>query len=87
MVCDHSDFRLKLAAGLGFETCNTANESFEVHAASYFGTSASLSGKTLILTVGWMPQGAGSHSDRSSEPGKIESRFVSVAVNNAPSLH
>ena len=42
MVCDHSDFRLKLAAGLGCESCNTANENFASYAKSYFGTAPSL---------------------------------------------
>ena len=84
MVCDHSDFRLKLAAGLGFETCNTANESFEAHAASYFGTSASLSGKTADIDCWLDAAGAETILTEFLNLGIIESRFVSVAVNNAP---
>ena len=84
MVCDHSDFRLKLAAGLGFETCNTANESFEAHAASYFGTSVSLSGKTADIDCWLDAAGAEAILTEFLNLGKIESRFVSVAVNNAP---
>lgn len=84
MVCDHSDFRLKLAVGLGFETCNTANESFEAHAASYFGTSASLSGKTADIDCWLDAAGAEAILTEFLNLGKIESRFVSVAVNNAP---
>lgn len=45
MVCGHSDFRLQLAAGMGFEACNTANESLEAHARSYFGSATSLGGE------------------------------------------
>ena len=37
MVCDHSDFRLKLAEKLGFATCNPSRENFEKKAKTYFG--------------------------------------------------
>ena len=84
MVCDHSDFRLKLAAGLGFETCNTATESFEAHAGSYFGTAPSLCGEAPNIDC-WL-DAAGGEAILADflRCGKIESRFVSVAVNNAP---
>ena len=49
MVCDHSDFRLKLAAGLGFETCNPAKEDFVFHAEAYFGNADSITGKTTDI--------------------------------------
>ena len=44
MLCDHSDFRLKLAEELGFAVCNPAAEDFAARAAAYFGTAPSLSG-------------------------------------------
>lgn len=84
MVCDHSDFRLKLAAGLGFETCNTANEDFEVYARSYFGTAPSLNGDAPDIDCWLDAAGAEDILADFLRFGKIESRFVSVAVNNAP---
>ena len=84
MVCDHSDFRLKLAAGLGFETCNTAREQFEAHARSYFGTAPSLGGDAPAIDCWLDAAGAEAILADFLRLGKIESRFVSVAVNNAP---
>lgn len=84
MVCDHSDFRLKLAAELGFEICNTANEDFEFHAKSYFGTAPSLSGDAPAIDCWLDAAGAEAILADFLRLGKIESRFVSVAVNNAP---
>lgn len=84
MICDHSDFRLNLASGLGFETCNTAKESFEAHARSYFGTATSLSGKVPDIDCWLDAAGAENILSDFLHFGKIESRFVSVAVNNAP---
>lgn len=84
MVCDHSDFRLKLAAGLGFETCNTAHGGFETHARSYFGTAPSLSEETADIDCWLDAAGAEAILADFQYFGKIESRFVSVAVNNAP---
>lgn len=84
MVCDHSDFRLKLAANLNFEICNPEKEDFEAKAREYFGTAPSLNGKTADIDC-WT-DAAGSESILTDflRLGKTESRFVSVAVNNAP---
>lgn len=84
MVCDYSDFRLKLAAGLGFEICNTANEDFDAHARSYFGTAPSLNGDAPDIDCWLDAAGAEDILADFLRIGKIESRFVSVAVNNAP---
>ena len=84
MVCDHSDFRLKLAAGLGFETCNPAKEDFVFHAEAYFGNADSITGKTTDIDCWLDAAGAESILADFQKIGKIESRFVSVAVNNAP---
>ena len=84
MICDHSDFRLKLAAGLGFEICNTANDNFESHAKSYFGTAPSLSENAPNIDCWLDAAGAEDILADFFHLGKIESRFVSVAVNNAP---
>lgn len=86
MVCDNSDFRLKLAAGLGFEICNTANKSFEAYAKKYFGIAPSLSGETANIDCWLDAAGAESILNDFLHLGKIESRFVSVAVNNVPRI-
>lgn len=84
MICDRSDFRLNLATGLGFAVCNPGREDFERCVKSYFGTAPSLTGKTADIDC-WM-DAAGSESILNDflHLGKIESRFVSVAVNNVP---
>lgn len=83
MLCDYSDFRLKLAESLGFETCNPAAEDFAAHASAFFGTAPSLSGKTADIDCWLDAAGAESILEDFLRLGKIESRFVSVAVNNA----
>lgn len=84
MVCDYSDFRLRLAADLGFETCNPAKEDFVSHAETYFGIAHSLNGKAANIDCWLDAAGAQSILSDFQKFGKIESRFVSVAVNNAP---
>lgn len=84
MLCDHSDFRLKLAEALGFETCNPAKENFEAKAQGYFGTAPSLGRQTANIDCWLDAAGAESILSDFLRLGKIESRFVSVAVNNAP---
>ena len=84
MLCDHSDFRLKLAEELGFAVCNPAAEDFAARAAAYFGTAPSLSGPTADIDCWLDAAGAESILNDFLRLGKIESRFVSVAVNNKP---
>ena len=84
MVCDHSGFRLKLAENLGFATCNPSRENFEEKAKSYFGNAHALSGETADIDCWLDAAGAESILDDFLRMGKIESRFVSVAVNNKP---
>lgn len=84
MICDHSEFRLKLAAELGFAVCNTAAEDFEAAAARYFGTAPSLNGAVANIDCWLDAAGAEGILDDFPRLGKIESRFVSVAVNNKP---
>lgn len=84
MVCDYSDFRLKLAAKLGFKTCNPAKEDFESCAETYFGAAYSLNGKISNIDCWLDAAGAETVLTDFQRIGKIESRFVSVAVNNAP---
>ena len=84
MICDHSDFRLNLAAKLGFAVCNTSEENFKEKSEEYFGTAMSLAGETANIDCCLDAAGAESILDDFLKFGKIESRFVSVAVNNKP---
>lgn len=83
MICDVSDFRLRIAKSLGFETCNTETEDFVNKAEEYFGTAHSLKGETADIDCFIDAAGAESILELFMEYGKIESRFVSVAVNNS----
>lgn len=84
MICDHSDFRLSLAKELKLEVCNTRTEDFALKAKEYFGTAPSLGGETANIDCWLDAAGAESILDDFLKLGKIESRFVSVAVNNKP---
>nr|WP_302595822.1 alcohol dehydrogenase catalytic domain-containing protein [uncultured Cellulosilyticum sp.] len=83
MICDRSDYRLKIAKDMGFTVCNTAREDFEQVAKSYFGMAPSLNG--LVADIDCFIDAAGAEKILQifMDFGKIESRFVSVAVNNA----
>lgn len=84
MLCDRAAFRLKLAEGLGFAVCNPAAEDFAVKATAYFGTAPSLSGATADIDCWLDAAGAESILEDFLRLGKVESQFVSVAVNNRP---
>lgn len=83
MICDVSDFRLGLAEKLGFAVCNTQREDLHRKAAEYFGEAPSLKGMTADVDCFIDAAGAESILEFFMEAGKIESRFVAVAVNNA----
>lgn len=82
MVCDYSDFRLKLAKELGFTVCNPSMENYTDKAKDYFGIAPSLSGETADIDCWLDAAGAKSILDDFIKLGKFESRFVSIAVNN-----
>ena len=84
MICDYSDFRLGIAKNLGFAVCNPATENFEEKAKGYFGIASSLTGTTANIDCWLDAAGAESILNDFLKLGKIESRFVSVAVNNLP---
>jgi threonine dehydrogenase-like Zn-dependent dehydrogenase len=84
MICDYSEFRLNLAKELGFAVCNLSDEKFEAEALKYFGSAKALSGKTAKIDCWIDAAGAPEILDDFLKIGKIESRFVSVAVNNMP---
>lgn len=81
MVCDHSPFRLKLAERLGFATLNPQTEDLAQKTKQYFGTAPSLGGESADIDCWLDAAGAESILEDFLRLGKIESRFVSVAVN------
>ena len=84
MLCDISDFRLKIAEQLGFVVCSTEKEDFIAKAADYFGTAPALNGMVPDIDCWIDAAGAESILDSFMQKGKIFSRFVAVAVNNKP---
>ena len=83
MICDFSDYRLEIAKRLGFEVCNIGRRSFKESALAYFGDNYSPFGTAVNADIFIDAAGAESILDIFIDCGKIESRFVSVAVNNA----
>ncbi len=83
MVCDRSDFRLNFAKNLGFSVCNVDKENFAEKSSEYFGNAPSLYGQTADIDCWLDAAGAENIFYDFMKSGKIESRFVSVAVNNA----
>lgn len=83
MLCDLSDFRLNIARELGFVVCNTGKENMAEKAGEYLGTTPSLSGRTMDADIFLDAAGDERILEQFMEHGKIGSRFVSVAVNNA----
>ena len=83
MICDYSDFRLNIAKDMGFAVCSMGKEDFLNRAKSYFGTAPSLKGETTDVDIFIDAAGAESIFETFMEQGKIESRFVAVAVNKA----
>lgn len=84
MICDYSAYRLEIAKKLGFETCNLQVDDFINHAKDYYGMAYSLNGLTANIDCWLDAAGAKSILDDFLKLGKIESRFVSVAVNKEP---
>ena len=82
-LIDQSDFRLRIAQKLGFAVCNSERENLTEKAAAYFGTAPSLAEPTMEVDVFLDAAGSESILERFMKEGKIGSRFVSVAVNNA----
>ncbi len=84
MLCDVSEFRLRIAEKLGFAVCNTSEEDFAKRAVDYFGTAPSLIGTTANIDCWIDAAGEESILDSFLQHGKIISRFVAVAVNKKP---
>ena len=83
LVCDLSALRLSIMEQLGFAVCNMEREDFVEKAVSYFGAAPALGKDTADTDIFIDAAGAERVLDLFMETGKIESRFVSVAVNNA----
>lgn len=83
MICDVSDFRLEIAKGLGFAVHNMTKNNFKEKSMEYFGSAPSHRGATANIDCFIDAAGAESILELFMEHGKIESRFVSVAVNKA----
>lgn len=83
MLADVSGFRLNIAKNMGFAICNMAEQDFFDTAVSYFGNADGLSETTCDIDIFIDAAGAENILDTFMQYGKIGSRFVSVAVNNA----
>lgn len=83
MISDISDFRLNIAKKLGFETCHSIKENLTEVAKDYFGVARTLDKETYDVDIFIDAAGVTSILGDFMSEGKIGSRFVSVAVNNA----
>lgn len=83
MLADVSEFRLEKAKGLGFSVCNPAKQDVQEEMTKVFGEAHGLGGMTADVDIFIDAAGAESILDTFMKIGKIESRFVAVAVNNA----
>lgn len=81
MICDLSEFRLSIARKLGFAVCNMSCGSFGDTAGQYFGKAHSLHGNVPDIDCFIDTTGSGQIMDLFMQTGKIESRFVNVAVD------
>jgi 2-desacetyl-2-hydroxyethyl bacteriochlorophyllide A dehydrogenase len=81
MICDLSDYRLKIAREMGFAVCNTGKEDFYETAKAYFGEAYALTNKGINADIWLDAAGAESILDLFMQHGKIASRYVIVAVN------
>lgn len=82
MICDRSDFRLSIASELGFEICNVS-EDYLKKAREMFGEGFSINGATADIDIWIDAAGAEAILDDFISYGKVDSRFVMVAVNNS----
>lgn len=83
MIADVSDFRREKAKSLGFPVCDPSKPYVREEMTAVFGEAHSLSGMTANADIFIDAAGAESVLETFMEIGKIGSRFVAVAVNNA----
>ncbi|MGN0468977.1 MAG: zinc-binding dehydrogenase, partial [Acutalibacteraceae bacterium] len=82
MICDIHNFRLSIAKKLGFEVCNMSSGKFKEKSIEFFGAGYAIGSKSADADIYIDAAGASEILDLYLDFGKIESRFVSVAVNN-----
>lgn len=82
MICDHSDFRLRIAKELGFEVCNNGTEDLLEKSVEVFGNAFGYKGETADVDIYIDAAGADSILDYYQEHGKVDSRMVIVAVGS-----
>lgn len=80
MICDHSDFRLNIARGLGFEVCNNRKENLREKSMQVFGKAMSALGETCDVDIYIDAAGADGIIETYQSMGKVDSRMVVVAV-------
>lgn len=83
MIADVSAFRRQKAEDLGFPVCDPAKQNVQEEMIKVFGEAHGLKGMTADADIFIDAAGAESVLDTFMEVGKIHSRFVAVAVNNA----
>lgn len=83
MIVDISEFRLNIARQMGIEVCHSSKEKLEEAAKKYFGCARALQKSTYNVDIFIDAAGANEILDNFIRDGKIESRFVCVAVNNS----
>lgn len=83
MLADVSDFRLEIAKKLGFPVCNPTKQDVKEEMTNALGEAHGLGGMTADADIFIDAAGAESVLDTFMNIGKIGSRFVAVAVNNA----
>lgn len=84
LIADLSDFRLGIAADLGFDTVNTSSADLVEVATELFGPARSLAGPTADVDVFVDAAGADSLIGTFQDVGKITARLVVVAVHPRP---
>lgn len=83
LVCDRSDFRLNIAKLLGFEVCNTSRTQMQDAAKELWGEAHSIHRQVADVDIWIDAAGADSILADFMSHGKIASKYVIVAVNNA----
>lgn len=84
LIADLSDFRLRIAARLGFDTVNPGSTDLVAAATDLFGTAPSLTGPTANIDIFVEAAGADSLISTFQDIGKITGRLVVVAVHAQP---
>lgn len=84
LIADLSDFRLKIAAGLGFDVVNVGTEDLVEKATELFGTAPSLTGMAANVDVFVDAAGADELISTFQRIGKSRARLVVVGVHTDP---